>query len=69
MEQAREQEIQAGTPVKADTHWRPNCQALRKPRGFLTEQRWLLEQWVVVGRGGQNLRNGRCEKFRVGSGL
>lgn len=69
MEQAREQEIQAGTPVKADTYWRPNCQALRKLRGFLTEQRWLFEQWAVVGGDRRSLRSGRWEKFRVGSRL
>lgn len=65
MEQAREQEIQAGTPMKADTYWRPNCQALRKlgvgGGVFLTEQRRLFEPWAVVGRGGQNLRSGKCE--------
>lgn len=38
MEQATEQEIQAGTPVKADTYQQHNCQALGKLRGFLTEQ-------------------------------
>lgn len=63
MEQAREQEIQAGTPVKADTYRRPNCPALRKLRGFLTEQRWLFEQWVVVGGGRGNLCSGRSEKL------
>lgn len=35
--------------MKADTYRRQNCQARLELRGFLTQQRWLLEQWEVVG--------------------